>query len=283
MLSIDGAHQVSVEFTECQFSSTRLFEFAKYIDNNAQKFQTITFSRNILSNNDSNKLDNDMSSFQRFSGTLIITTDNRLSVFTIINLFSGADSIDIRFKKLSCNYDLLELPSKMMTNLASVTILSISGIDSSFSNYINEILDKCPAIHTLIISFVAQRIDKPIEFHFLPLKTELTVSIRNAIYSNRHQHRQLNMIRINGDASNISITFYKCRFTFARLMTFAKYVDKNWYKFTAIHFVHSLDRSINDQLDCLNWREIQFENISFEHAHEDRFSIVIKKYNLFHL
>jgi hypothetical protein len=285
MISIFGAKRIDITFFKCQFSLSRLIEFASFVDKNAQRFISIEFSienATIVDVGHTRKLRHTW--FRRFEGKLAIADtrwchsnataysfDIYLATFTIVQFFSGVKVFELRHLNTVFNQSIVEYISNF-PNLTHLVLdpYTIGESGASYWQDINKIVQKCPQINNVVVRLNNIFIDEPIDLQFLPIEHDINVIIHLGIFFDK----RANMLCI-GDAHRVAIQFDACQFTFDRLKTFGEFVDSNWQKFSKIEFANVNDELLIDE--ALN--ATPFNHISFDRPSSSGriFSIVINQ------
>ena len=257
-------------FYHCKFSFSRLNEFAKYIDDNAEQFKRIEFYNNTITDIDNIKQKLENVCYRRYNGALKIwyywLEDPFDSILSILQHFSAIKSLNIRLPlsdSLSYSKQSIEYTANY-SNLSNIVFdVCMDRLAINWNN-INTILRKCPILNSVQIHLKNTNIDEPIDLEFKSNADIIDIKIIKA----KFKDNQSNMICIGGDIKQINIRFVKCEYKSARLMEFAKYINENIGKFNKIEFIRD-KFVIEDELDAN-----QFDNIVFQRRSSDSFAII---------
>jgi hypothetical protein len=197
---------------------------------------------------------------------------------SILQLFFGIKLLRLELPEndeMNDNSYLLQQSIEYSSDMTNLSTLSLgcnkddASIGKAYWTCINRILQKCPNIRIIVIGSPYNiSIDEPIDLHFLSLKQDIKLVITGVTFTDNDS----NMIYINGKVQQINIKFWKCKYSYRRLILFANYIDQNSQLFNEIEFTYVNDKDIPLFNDVL--MNTKFDHIAIEYDGWDKYSIV---------
>jgi hypothetical protein len=208
IISVSGDKTINtINFAECQFTLSRLIEFAKFVDKNAAQFKCIGFQikNDPITDIDTVIANTQNDCFEKFKRKLEIRATQLCakSIFSIVQLFCSINALDLQIPQPKLGDELMLLESiANLSNLSNLSNLKVSmhrndGDTGANFNFIREIVKRCMKIRSVHICC------KDAQSNII------------SVYDNNYK-----------EFKNIDIDFGDCQFSYAQLMQFVNFIDR---------------------------------------------------------